>query len=97
MVSGHYIEHHLDAHVFLAPLQDKQAIDFPETTKDNLYEIPAWGHKIHTVWAKDAPCAYCKEQGHRRSACPDLKKKICYNCKMSGHTARMCHKPAANL
>ncbi|KAF9308876.1 hypothetical protein BG006_005249, partial [Podila minutissima] len=63
LISGHYSKYHLDAHVFLAPLQDEEEITFPATTRDDLYEVPSWGHKIHTVWAKNDPCTYCKETG----------------------------------
>ncbi|KAG0008937.1 hypothetical protein BGZ82_004334, partial [Podila clonocystis] len=96
VVSGRYVKYHLDVHVFLAPLKDQQEIIFPDTSKDNLYEIPHWGCKIRTTWGSDAPCTYCKENGHHRRACPDLQKKICHNCKNPGHTALMCRKKSVH-
>jgi hypothetical protein len=58
LVSGQYIKYHLDAHVFLAPLEGQQEIVFPDISKDNLYLVPHWGHKIRTTWGSDAPCTY---------------------------------------
>ncbi|KAG0063743.1 hypothetical protein BGZ92_005923 [Podila epicladia] len=92
LVSGHYVKYHLDAHVFLAPLKGQQEIVFPDKSKDNMYKVAHWDHKIRTTWGSDAPCTYCKEPGHHRHACPDLQKKICHNCKNPGHTALMCRK-----
>ncbi|KAG0007867.1 hypothetical protein BGZ82_005049, partial [Podila clonocystis] len=96
VVSGQYVKYHLDAHIFLAPLKGHQEIDFPAKTKDDMYEVPLWGHKIRTVWDSEAPCTYCKEDGHLRRVCPDLQKKICHNCKKPGHTAFMCHGKATD-
>ncbi|KAF9366953.1 hypothetical protein CPB97_006633, partial [Podila verticillata] len=96
VISGQYVKYHFDAHVFLAPLKGQQEIAFPVKSKDNLYEVPLWGHKIRTTWGSDAPCTYCKEPGHHRRACPELQKKICHNCKKPGHTVLMCRKPRSD-
>ncbi|KFH72132.1 hypothetical protein MVEG_02425 [Podila verticillata NRRL 6337] len=96
VVSGQYIRYHFDAHVFLAPLKGQQEISFPEKSKDHMYDVPLWGRKIRTNWGTDAPCTYCKEQGHHRRACPELQKKTCHTCKKPGHTALMCRKTMAN-
>ncbi|KAF9310315.1 hypothetical protein BG006_004866, partial [Podila minutissima] len=56
--TSHYVKYHFDAHVFLAPLKGQQEIVFPDTSKDNIYEVPHWGHKIRTTWGSDAPCTY---------------------------------------
>ncbi|KAG0072050.1 hypothetical protein BGZ92_004139, partial [Podila epicladia] len=96
VVSGQYVKYHFDAHVFLAPLKSQQEITRPETSKDDLYKVPLWGRKIRTTWGSEADCTYCKKPDHHRRACPELQKKICHNCKKSGHTALMFRKPVTD-
>lgn len=35
-------------------------------------------------------CHFCRQSGHVRKNCPDLAKRMCFNCRGFGHTARFC-------
>lgn len=62
----------------------------PQPLSRNLY-LEAWDVYVPASFKGAAPvCHFCRQAGHLRSKCPDLAKRVCFQCRGHGHTARFC-------